>query len=587
MITPEYIRGLQGDSECIEALAWLAEHGFRYETGRFTPPLTPTIPSNDATRLAGLSLRIGRAQRMGTGSRITRLEVFDGSDAIVCDGSSESIASAASRRVFVPASHGTLFVTSGRKRHALDVWLDSCGRLLLSRGFRIQPYLSTDHVAWIVVRKGRHRWTLAYFETMTGVPVSIGLGLADGVNQSAVLPQHMARSLYRASVAAGEAIRATFGVALAPTIGMTAVRCARTYLPENFRKWRPAPLLVSLERDGRGYRGGLTYAQHYRGDTVRVDITRQYTGVLASELPASWTFGAFPGFHSLQPGVYMCRVRLPGKITYPLGVWHGEDTGFVVETVARGEYVSVLHTPEIREILRMGGEVWPGHGYTARTTFSLSPYVRVLQDILRRYGREHPLSKITKPLGNYVYGKLGQNPEQTELMFSEARPGKDWRPYFDETGRAWEDLWTRQTTRYAAHQHVDVAAYITSLARSQTLEMWCRMLDSGTSVLRCHTDSLTVDRLPPSFPLTNGDDIGGWRLESEYRDTVIVGPNAYFDQDGAHIAGVSHPTYEMVERLYDGQVVTAHRRIRKSGPLRGRSDGTESFELRATADRAR
>jgi hypothetical protein len=581
----EYIRGLRGDSECIAALAWLVEHGFRYTTGGFTPPLTPRMPKTDRTTFVGLSLRIGRESRMGVGARITRIEAHNGQDAITVEGSDESIADGVLSRVFVPSSHGTLFVTSGKKRHALDVWLHSCGRRIVQSGYSIQPYLAGGAVAWLVVRKGRHKWTLTYFETMAGVPVSIGLGLADGANQSAALPRHMALSLYRASVAVGEAVRATFGVALAPTIGMTAMQCARAYLPADFQKWRPDPLLVALQREGRGYRGGLAYAQHYRGETVRVDITRQYTGALACELPRSWAFGAFPGHHYLGPGVYMCRVRLSGAVPYPLGVWQGHEQGFRMENCTRGDYVSVLHTPEIRAIIRAGGSVWPSYGFTARATFTLAGYVGVLQGILERYGRDHPLSRITKPLGNYVYGKLGQNPEQEEMMFSESRPGEGWRPYFDETGKAWDDLWTRETIRYSAHQHVDLAAYVTSLARAQTMEMWCRMLDSGISVLRCHTDSLTMDRLLPSFPLSNGDVIGGWRLESEYADTVVVGPNAYFDQDGAHIAGVSHPTYEMVERLYDGQVITAHRRMRKAGPLRGRQEGAESFTLRATATR--
>lgn len=279
----------------------------------------------------------------------------------------------------------------------------------------------------------------------------------------------------------------------------------------------------------------------------------------------------------------MCRVRSGGTFPYPVGVWSGPDVGFVLEAVPRGEYVCVLHSPEIRALVRAGWAVWPSYGYTADSTFTLADYVSSLQNVLTNHGRDSPVARLTKPLGNYVYGKMAQNPEQTELLYSEDDHRPDWYPYSDEFGNMWDNVWERKTVRYSASQHIDVAAYLTSIARAQVIEAWLRLEESGSTVLRAHTDSLTVDRLPPSFRLSDGDEIGGWRIEKPYADTVIAGANAYATGGTPHLAGVSEPTYEMIERMHDGEAVATFQRIRK--PRRGFDRGEETVErtLRATS----
>lgn len=583
MIPAARIRRLEGDSECIEALAWLAEHGFHYKSGGFTPPLTPKKRATEGTTFCSLLLRIGRGVETRAGAQIRRADIFDGSEAKSIEGSCSEIAAGVASHVFAPKSTGTLYVTTGKSRQVLDVWLDSIGPHLLRLGYSIQPMLSGGAVSWCIVRKGRNKWTLTYFETMTGVSLATGLSIAQDAGFSIGPRKHSAQSLYAATYAVQRTYLSLFGAALCPTVGMIAMNAARTQLETGFRKWRPDPLLVAMERDGAGYRGGMTYAQRWSGPAVQIDITRQYTYQLACELPREWAFGRFPGYQSLSPGVYVCRVRVGRRLPYTLGVWRGEARGFVVDTVPSGEYVCILHTPEIREIIRAGGNVWPSYGFTATSTFSFRHHAARIDEILQRYGRDSALARLSKPIGNYVYGKLGQHPVRKELLYTDKDMRPDWYPYFDEYGKEWSSVWERTTEKYTASQHVDIAGYITSLARAQVQETWLQLSLSGSRIIRCHTDSLTVDHLPESFRLTNGDELGGWRIERGSSEVIIAGPNAYFDSEGAHIAGVTRASRAQVAAMYESGAVSIEQDIRT--PRRGFERGAERVtrELRATA----
>lgn len=583
MLSADYIRRLDGDSECIDALAYLAEHGRRYKSGGFTPPLTPKKRATEKTPFLAVSLRIGRVTRLGPGARVSRVDWSDGESVMSADGSDDQIARSCADRLFTATYSGYLLITSGKKRQVLDTWLDSQGRSLLESGYTLSPCLSGGGVSFCVIRRGRYKWTLALIETVTGVETSVSVSFAQSVGRLPTASSADCRSLHGAIDAVSNLYLDEFGCALQPTVGMLAMNAARVTLPVGFRKWRPAPLLVAMERTAFGYRGGMTYAERYSGPSARIDVTRQYTGVLRNPLPHQWTFGRFPGFGDGRLGVYVCRLRLGNGHPYPLGVWSGPESGFRLQTVARGEYVSVLHTSEIDTIVRAGGFVWPEYGYTVTSTFTLARHVDGIQNILERFGRESSVAKLTKPLGNYVYGKFGQNPRRTELLFSNEYPGDEWYPYADEMGVFWDNIWEKPVERYTASQHIDIAGTITAYARAQTCQMWQSLAASGARVVRCHTDSLTLAGAASAFDGRTGVGIGQWRVESEDRVSVIAGPNAYSDDGGAHIGGVSEPTYEMLERMHDGHVVGVQQRMRK--PRRGFERGEVDTErkVRATA----
>lgn len=570
-LSAQYIRTLPGDAECIDALAYLAAHVQKYPSGGFTPPLRPKARASEEAKFLAVSLRIARKTRQGAGARISRVDWCIDQEIGTADGDDSAIAEGFSSRVLRRAYSGYLLVTSGEKRGALDVWLSSQGEPMLKLGYTLSPVSAGGGVIFVIIRKGKLRWTLVYFHTVSGADISTGLAFANRVDNEYASRDRTARAISAATAAYSRWLLSSFGVAMKPTAGMIAMDAARVTLPSGFQKWRTPPLLVAMEREGRGYRGGMSYAERFRGKSYRIDVTRQYTHALRGELPIRTAFGRRSSYSDSRPGVFMCRVFLSNMLAYPLGVWYGNDAGFRLETVGRGTYVCVLHSAEFQGLRDMGATVIPSYGFIYTATFGMAEYVATLQRCITAFGRSSPEAIFSKPLGNYVYGKFGQKPRRTELMFSEENPGKQWYPYWDDQGAPWEQIWERTVERYTASQHVDIAGTVTAAARSQTVSTWASLLRSGARVVRCHTDSLTIDVDPTELLNLSDETIGSWRLENESPDSIMIGANAYFDQDGAHIAGVSEPTFEMIDRLLDGQVVGVRQTIK--APRRGFTRG--------------
>lgn len=583
MLDAAYMSRLKGDPECIAALTWLARQAERYPSRTFQPPLAARTEDAKQKRIIGVAFRLGRKARLGGGARVTRFDSYDGELACSSVGDAASIVAGLSTRLLASRTAGALIVTSGLRRHVLDCFLESLGPSLLSLGYSLEPCFSSGAISFITIRKGKRRWVLTYYETATGVSLDTGRGLVRDAAGALSTRESLAVVVYNVSAAYDRWLAFAFGAAMRHTVGMTAMDAARRTLPADLKIWRPVPLLVAMERAGIGYRGGITYARRYRGSTWRIDVNRQYTAALRAELPHEVCFEKYGGGSGADHGVYVCRVQCPNDAAYPMGAWAGADRGFVYTTKPRGSIVSVLHTAEIGALRALGFVVEPSYGYAFTRTFSFARYVQRLQDVVDIFGRDSAQGKLTKPLGNYLYGKLAQRPDRTELMFTEGEPDDSWFPYWDSDGKAWEQVWVRKTVKHTASHHVDIAGTVTAMARSQTALMWAYLQSSGVTVVRCHTDSLTLDMDPSSLVSIHDSKIGSWRLEQRDYTSVIVGANALFDDDGAHIAGVSEPTFDMVDRLYDGQVVAVTQT--ENAPRRGwrRETRLVPKELRATA----
>lgn len=580
-MNPEYVDGLPGDSECRAALSWIAHRVTRYPSGGFTPPLRRTNKGEKAKKFASLSVRLGRKGLRASGAKVTRMDTNDGaatSSHVTMSGDQRQ---EAMKSLFCTATSGTMYVTTGVRRHVLDVWLESFGQVLVDMGYTLQPCVSGGSVSWLKVKKGHRSWTITYFETMTGVAPSVGLQLAQAAKGLSPSLQPSAAYMYHAIDAVSSFYRSEFGCALKPTAGMIAMKCARRFLPRGEWKWRPAPLLVAMERIGFGYRGGMAYATRYSGPTWRIDVNRQYTNALRYPMPLRAAFGPYEGPERTPHGTFVCRVQLSDRVQYPLGVWLGSENGFEFRQCGAGSYVCILHTSEFPGLRTAGAIIEPWYGYVYTATFDLGEYVERLQAIVDREGKGSPLGRLTKPLGNYVYGKLGQRPDRVEIAYAADRPGDDWHPYVDNEGKDWVGIWEQNVTRYSASQHVDIAASLTGYARSQTVSTWALLSALGVQVVRCHTDSLTLSLDPSPYICSSDSEIGSWRVETTEDQSIIIGPNAYFDEKGAHIAGVTEPTYEMIERLYDGQVVAVSQTMQT--PRRGFARGVQMTERKYKA----
>lgn len=564
------------------ALRYLNAKSTAYRTTMQIPPLTPLTETDKPRRFGAFTVRIGRG-RGSTSARPTRIDstLGDGISSSPVGPSASDLSSWTSSEMFKSSLSGVYWITSGKSRSVLDIWLEYVGPELCSLGYSLSPCISDSGVSFIRVRKGRYSWVLVYAETVSGVDTSTllrhakstgALSDSDGVNRGSVLALYIALSTYQSF------LLATFGSALCLTAGMTALRSVRHHLHPDFRKWRPTPLLTAMERDGRGYRGGIGYGMRYKGPTWRIDVNRQYTATLAYPLPLRSAFGRYVSPAVTKHGVFLCSVQFPRHVHYPLGIWSGERDGFVLRQTHKGTVLCVLHTAEYAGLENSGAIISPYYGYIFTHSFTLSSYTELLQSCMDKDGRDSPIAQMSKPLGNYVYGKLGQNPEQKELLFQLVIPERSWHPYFDDEGTQWPGVWERSVTRHTSSQHVEIAATITAVARSQTLTMWAFLQALGYEIVRVHTDSLTVNKDPSIALPLNHQTIGGWRMESEDVDTIIVGSNAYIDGDGAHINGVKEPTWAMVERVYDGHVL--HVQQDEKTPLRGFARGRRVVDRR-------
>jgi hypothetical protein len=577
MLSPDYIDTLEpcedgceddGPCEAKMALRWLAQNASRYSPGLQTQALEPMTRPEKTRSFVTFTMRMRRMSRLSTAVRPGRIDWSDGPiQDCMPDGSTVQQLSDLFATTLLSRRHaGYLLVTTGRDRSVLDTLLEHFGPHLLSLGYSLTPCISGSRISFITVRKDHRSWVICYAETIAGVSVDTLLSYARDASNMVEPFDFTAkpRALHTAIAAYQEFLLENFGVALHPTVGMIALKCARRELPAGFHKWRPTPLLVAMERIGKGYRGGMTYAVRYKGPSWRIDVNRQYTAALATQLPYRTAFGRYVSDKE-TPGVYVCTVRLRDAIPYPIGVWDG--AGFASRVCGPGRYVCVLHTSELDGLRSIGATVAPYYGYVYTACFTFAGYVERLQRLCDTDGRDSALSKLVKPLGNFVYGKLGQNPLRKELLFSASQPDASWFPYMDDELRVWGSIWERTRNVVTSSQHVEIAGTITGAARSQTLQTWAYLLSCGYQVVRCHTDSLTVN-MDPSFAMNlSTDRIGDWRVESSDVETVIVGANAYIDDKGAHIAGVSHPTWDMVEKVYDSQVVYVVEQ--QNAPLRG------------------
>lgn len=566
-LSASFILGLRDDPERLAALAYLANEAERYPPGLFTPPLTR--PKNDDRDKAYAALAF-HVEPWGEAAsdRIVSVEVCqDGRVERDFPPEDRDLSDWLARHVLNHKYASTLYVCNGGRIGILDIFLQTVGPHLLGDGYSIEPCMGQHGISWLKIRRGKRSWTITTAETLSGVPLSTLLDFAQTASDLPADQLGPAEILYGAISAYTGFLRASFGTALRPTVGMIASAAARRFLPESVLKWRPSPLLIAMERVGMGYRGGVAYGSKFRGDVHRIDVNRQYSALLREELPCDAVFDRFGGASDGRIGVFVCTIETDTPLVYPVGSWQPSERRFTYGGVASGRTVCVLHTSEFPGLYAKGVRIEAGFGFAYRSTFSLGPYVEAIEDVTRRYGRTSAVGAVTKPLGNMVYGKFGQKPDRWQLCYSLEKPGDDWHPYFNEQLEDVAGVWERDHTRYTQGMHVDIAAHITGAARSQLLTTWARLEAYGYHVVRAHTDSITTSRDPREVMVTDAEVFGAWKYEGGFADALFVGPNSFALGDTGHIAGIPNVSRSDLEELHaEGRITLS--RVQK-GPRHG------------------
>ena len=363
------------------ALLYLESRSENY--GGFTPALSPVTKPDPLKGFLALIMPMMLPSGSEMPSMITRVDVAtEHGESTSGPMTTSALHSFLKMKILTRSTSGSLLVTVGKDLGVLDTFLEQFGPFLCDEGYTIEPRLSGSSVSYLRISKrgGRESWSLVYAETMSGVKVSTFLGYAKdaGYHAGSARPS-LARLVYGATDAYQSLLLETFGTALCPTVGMIALRCVRHCLPsvsrgkdghQSFRKWRPDPLLVAMERIGKGYRGGITYAQRYRGPTTRVDVIRQYTAALTTPLPYKSAFGRWRGPD--DNGIFLCSVRFNNPVTYPLGVWDASARRFRVGTHWESAHMCasciLANSPDSKLTERLS---LPGMGFAIRIRLRL------------------------------------------------------------------------------------------------------------------------------------------------------------------------------------------------------------------------
>jgi hypothetical protein len=476
---------------------------------------------------------------------------------VILDGSDADVAKVA-EALFCTATRSKLIVFQHGAKHDLRLIAQRWGLALDRLGFAVEMMVNDGNLRALVIKRGRHRWYLVDWQSVTGRPATELADYIPKMTPDAVLRSNPATGVYLAVSHVQWFLRTHFGVGLGVTISSTAVRaCARSTAPELW-KWKPQPILVSLCRVGYGFRGGMVNGRRYRGNAVLVDLNRAYTAALTGSLPLRSALGRCVLEGRERPGMYLCRVIGQGARAIYCGQWNASCGRFDLgwhRGKPGGSFVTVLATAEFSGIRAAGYEVVPTIGMVFTRVFDFKPYVDRIARAVEKYGPQSPLGRLTKLLGNAVYGKFAAGFERRTVRLSNGRPGRDWYVWVDSDGWPVEHVWEQTKVGYQWSQQVDIAAVVTARVRSWMYEAEASIRAHGGSVLGMQTDCLILDRSPPDGMALHSWHFGAWKVVTEDSAGVVVGPNCYSIGEQTVAPDHPNPTRQDVVSLFENQGV--------------------------------
>src|SRR5215831_19052445 len=165
MYSAEWVSMLRGDKDVIDALTYIAERQEPYPTKRFIPPMRKQTNEAKETPFAALYFRIGRKHLKRGGSRITRIDGYDGCETKSCTGSLEEIAAWFAATYLTYKRRGWHLITWGMRRKVLDEIVASLGPQLVKLGYQIHPARNSTGSCFVKLKKGGRTWTICLLES--------------------------------------------------------------------------------------------------------------------------------------------------------------------------------------------------------------------------------------------------------------------------------------------------------------------------------------------------------------------------------------------------------------------------------------
>lgn len=201
--------------------------------------------------------------------------------------------------------------------------------------------------------------------------------------------------------------------------------------------------------------------------------------------------------------------RYGGSVYFPVGCWRAWLSGIDIEL-----------------LLERGGRVVECHEtlhFEPRTDlrdYALDLYERRLE--AKRDGRTMEVV-VYKLLLNSLYGKFGESREKTGLVLNPSDPPAPWEEQSRGMQLLFPGAWIHTQEVDVEHEHVPIAAWITSIARRT---LYRAMVDAWPCFY-CDTDGFATTK--PDMP--TGDELGELKLETVIANGTFHRPKVYMLED--------------------------------------------------------
>ena len=543
----------------LELPAWrhLIETTQSYPTGKYMPPMKAPKGAEKSRPIGALVWEYDSPEVLT--ARITAVQIACTTEAgrLEFGDDDEQNAAAFAELLLLPACRGAMLAAWGAADGGFHTFLRQLARPLVRLGFTLEPVATGTRCKAIILRKGRRSIWLNDAQEMIG---GGGVQLAGFVGEYAprssngtTTPARLAEAL----TSFQRQLVSMFGVAIHATIGAAALRAAETYMPRQAYMWRTPPLLVSMMREGHGFRGGYSYAERYDGPAYRLDMNKAYTAALATSLPLKSALVPAGAKFEGMPGVYLSRVHGPGVLPAYLAPWDPPEQGFIPKYWNGVSCLAIVNSSERLGLEALGFRVEQLAGYAYVREWTLEPFARRIAELCAQHGRGSAHERTAKIIGNSVYGKFAESPAREQVMYAMERPGDEWHPMLDLRGDELPDLWTMHVIKHRPAQHVELAAHVTGRVRGWLYEAMGTVVALGGAVVHADTDGMlaTVDASP--YLAADESRPGSWRADLEPRRAIVWGRKGYAYGDEIKAAGVSGLTVDDASRIASGEAVEA------------------------------
>jgi hypothetical protein len=332
---------------------------------------------------------------------------------------------------------------------------------------------------------------------------------------------------YEEICAVQEFYKTELGVSMKRTAASSGMAVFRSHMPDGSCLSRPSPQIFAVCREGGLLRQGYIQHENYLGLASEEDQRRQYTSLLADNLPQHFMLGHAVSGGQRQKGLFLCRVSGQGMFPIHIGSYSPLRHTFEREYWNGGSVICWLADTEYEGIERAGYTIDPIFGYVIDEWFSVRSLVEKLQMLTDIHDPKSATGQVLKLIGNGTIGKFSSQSAFHSYVYS-TEDQKDLYPMQDdETGKEIPNVWQKESKVFMGHQQPALAARLYGATRTLLYLRMAEHIEQGRRVVHACTDGLIVVGSLGMMHYSNNPRFGQWRLEQNNVPTSITGSNKY------------------------------------------------------------